>query len=92
MILFFACALFADDILHCAQDVAVQEHVDLIFVVMLVHRVDDFVETGVIDQFSGRIDAVKVGTESDVLDTGLVYHVIEMRDDLIDRRVVRTFL
>ena len=91
MILFFARALFADDILHCAQDVAVQEHVDLIFVVMLVHRVDDFVETGVIDQFSGRIDAVKVGTESDVLDTCFVDHIIEMRDDLVNGRVVGAF-
>ena len=89
MILFFARALFADDILHCAQDVAVQEHVDLIFVVMLVHRVDDFVETGVIDQFSGRIDAVKVGT--DVLDTCFVDHIIEMRDDLVNGRVMGAF-
>lgn len=91
MILFFARALFADDILHCAQDVAVQEHVDLIFVVMLVHRVDDFVETGVIDQLSGRIDAVKVGTESDVLDTCFVDHIIEMRDDLVNGRVMGAF-
>ena len=91
MILFFARALFAEDILHCAQDVAVQEHVDLIFVVMLVHRVDDFVETGVIDQFSGCIDAVKVGTESDVLDTCFVDHIIEMRDDLVNGRVMGAF-
>lgn len=91
MILFFARALFADDILHCAQDVSVQEHVDLIFVVMLVHRVDDFVETGVIDQLSGRIDAVKVGTESDVLDTCFVDHIIEMRDDLVNGRVMGAF-
>ena len=69
-----------------------QEQVDLVFAVMLVHRVDDFVEAGVVDQFAGRINAVKVRTEADMFDTGLVYHVIEMGDDLIDCRVIGTFL